>query len=143
VLLLFLLPCLIDDELIQPDDPATLARIANDMFERPTTRGACVRKLVRNHVHAGMTLFDLSALLNQPTWLLNRDVTNWNHVCGSFWIPCDIRPEDTTYCINIELGEGGNIWLRVAGKVETPDFMKIVRGIRQGENPVIREIRVD
>ena len=145
--LLFFLPYLLSDDYLAPSDPTMLARAANDWTNRNwAERRACIRKLVRNFIRPGDTLFDLSALLNQPTWLKDDDVTDWNHACGSFFIPVDIRPEDSTFGIRLlpEPGKNsGAIFLRISGKVDRLEFLRIVRGIRQGDNPRIREIWVD
>lgn len=106
------------------------ADIANNAAYRDTHRRLAVFALFDRHVEAGMTLAELAAMLAEPTWLADDDVTVVETLAGK--IPVRWTLEDTVFALLVfpgleEPGEGPwAIYLRVAEKVNVTEFNALV-----------------
>lgn len=94
------------------------AAVANSTNRSDAVRRHAVFTLLRSHTRSGMTMYDLRALLSNPTWLTSRDII-WVAFVGGL-IPVDWDPEDTVFALTVlpqsEHHKSG-VFFRVSGKV--------------------------
>jgi hypothetical protein len=101
-----------------PESPRILSGIANCSWAPPAIREWCVIRLIERHAKPGMTLDELTRLLDHPTWLSKDyvDYTELRILTGHF--PVGIEPGQTTVAIDIKIPNRNNyrsLWIRLSG----------------------------
>lgn len=112
--------------------------IANSDEYNKDHRRRAVFQLFQRFVSHGMTLFALAQILDNPPWLADEDISIVTVLRGE--IPVTWTLEDTVFVLSVfpdfPDGRYANwaIYLRVSGKVNREDFIKVIRGESVTEN---------
>jgi hypothetical protein len=106
--------------------------IANDTNRSSSTRRIAVIRLVDRHAKAGMTLTAFCRLLDNPSWLNKKDITNWNKAWLLGLIPVDIVHENsTTFSFLVFSGLPGDVYavyFRVSGEIDVETLWQLFHG---------------
>lgn len=95
-------------------------------------RRLAVFQLFQRFVSPSMTLFALAQILDNPRWLGDEDVSVVTVMGGE--IPIKWSFEDTVFVLSVfpDLPDGRYeqwaIYLRMSGKLNQKDFIKVIRG---------------
>lgn len=115
-------------------EPASFwTKIANRADYGPDQRRRAVFELFKRHVSPGLTLGELSDLLDHPAWLDDAHVSVVDRLGGK--IPVTWTPQDTIFVLavfpNLPDGRYAHwaIYLKVSGKVDRESFIRAIRGI--------------
>jgi hypothetical protein len=105
------------------------AAVANSTNRSDAARRHAVFTLLRSYTRSGMTMYDLRALLSNPTWLTSRDIIWVAAVTG--YIPVDSDPHDTVFAFTVlpqsEYHKSA-VYFRVSGKVPRAAVEKCLLG---------------
>jgi hypothetical protein len=118
---------------VQPavtEPPALLSALANCSAVPAAAREWCIMRLVNGYARPGMTLEQLACLLDRPTWFEKRGL-NYGRMSVAGWIPVGVRPGQTTLAVGVTVcseGGRGQLWLRIAGPVDSEAVFRILRG---------------
>jgi hypothetical protein len=114
------------------ESPKFWSRIANDASYSANQRQACIMALLQRHGHSAAELRDLAALLNQPTWLKDRDIENVIMNFGP--MPVQWTPDDTVIVFRVfpELPTLAIVYVKLAGKVDRALVSRILRSESSG-----------
>lgn len=126
-----------EDELLQAfrdlgdvEEPPTFwTSIANDPAYTEWRRAYCVLLLFRRHTSAGMTLTDLSKVLQPLDWLHDEDVAVVSEITGE--LPVRWRLEDTVIVLTLFRDPSLHpiaVYLRIQGRVDRNEFLGVLRG---------------
>ena len=112
------------------EDPGFWLKIADDTSYRISHRRHVIFQLFYRHVHPGMTLAQLAALVRGRPWLPPESVSVVGDLGGS--IPVRLTFDNTVFVIEVLPGSSGEdrwlVYVSVAGQIELDDCRRILRG---------------
>jgi hypothetical protein len=118
-------------DVVEP--PSFWSDIANDAEYSSDHQRICIFQLFSRHVHAGMTLLQLAAVLNKPRWLKRENIMKITSLYGK--VPVLFNLEDSIFAIRPGLPPENYsaIYLRIRGKEVEPDgLFDLLKGISDG-----------
>jgi hypothetical protein len=96
-----------------------------------------------------MKISELARLLDNPTWLQDREIEAWFDGTGprffNGWLPVKITLDDTAFCLSGVAGSKKwheSVYIRVKGRMPRQTFVEALRGRRltSSEDTEILEI---
>ena len=118
--------------------------IANSDGYSKGHRRHAVFQLFQRFVSPDMTLFALAQILNNPRWLADEDISIVTVLGGE--IPVTWTLDDTVFVLSVfpdlpdDRYANWAIYLRLSGKVNREDFIKVIRGESVTENVMTAKV---
>jgi hypothetical protein len=116
------------------DRPELWAGVANRSWANEPVRRVCADRLFHHHVRAGMKVSTLAALLNNPSWIADSDIsalgdgTRYSFFEG--YNSVEVRAGNTVFiilCIPAQPDGTESVWFRIGGTMSRERFIEFLR----------------